>query len=168
MLEYAAEGHKIRASKSSLGCWQERIDRFQMTGNADRTKIVGVDQLLLVLSITIIYPDMTEDEMETFIYNEGGRLYPNSTILKRLQELKICQKVASTEAYQAFTPQNLLKVDLFWTWPPPLGVRTIPRWKFIDVDKFGVELNRCNHKRGWAVKFFRIRKAGHYAKRPIN
>jgi hypothetical protein len=29
--------------------------------------------------------------------------------------------VVSTEAYQAFTPVNLLRVDLFWKCPPPLG-----------------------------------------------
>jgi hypothetical protein len=72
-------------------------------------------------------------------------------------------KVVSTEAYQAFTPVNLLKVDLLWTRPPPLGVRTIPRQEFIEVDEFGVEPNGCNARRGWAIKFLHIRKAGHYS-----
>jgi hypothetical protein len=50
---------------------------------------------------------MTEDKMTTFIYNEGGSLYPNFLkISKRLQELTISQKVASTEAYQVFTPST--------------------------------------------------------------
>jgi hypothetical protein len=155
MLEQSAQGHPVRASMRSIGRWQERIDRYRRTGNQERTSLIGVDQLLLVLAITI-YPDGTEDEMATFIYNEGGGLYLNSTISKRLKELQITKKVASTEAYQAFTPENLLKVELFWTQPPPLGVRTIPRRKFIDVDEFGVEMNRCNCTRGWAVKFFRI------------
>jgi hypothetical protein len=78
-----------------------------MTGNTDSTKLVDVDQLLLVLSI-IIYPDTTEDKMATCIYNEGSSLY-----LKRLQELKISQKVASTEAYQAFTPQTCSRLTCF-------------------------------------------------------
>jgi hypothetical protein len=163
MLEHFARGGEVRASIRSLGRWQERLDRFRMTGNRDRSSLIGVDQLLLVLSI-LIYPDGNMDEMATFIYNEGGGLYTNRTISKQLHELQITQKVASTEAYQAFTPQNLLKAELFWTQPPPLGVISIPRRKFIDVDEFGVELNRCNRTRAWAVENFRIRKAGHYAR----
>jgi hypothetical protein len=163
MLEHAAQGHPVRASIRSLGRWEERLDRYRRTGNQERSSLVGADQLLLVLAITI-YPDSNEDEIATFIYNEGGGLYPNSTISNRLKELNISRKVVSTEAYQAFTPINLFKVELFWTRPPPLGVRTIPRRKFIDVDEFGVELNRCNRTRGWAIKFFRIRKAGHYSR----
>mgnify|MGYP000635969214 CR=1 FL=1 len=164
MLEHAALGHPVRASARSLGRWQARLDRYRKTGNRERSSIVGFDQLLLVLAITI-YPDSNEDEIATFIYNEGGGLYPNSTISRGLKELNISRKVVSTEAYQAFTPINLFKVELFWTRPPPLGVRTIPRRKFIDVDEFGVELNRYNRTRGWAIKFFRIRKAGHRTRR---
>ena len=112
MLEHFALGGEVRASIRSLGRWQERLDRFRMTGNRDRSSLIGVDQLLLVLSI-LIYPDGNMDEMATFIYNEGGGLYTNRTISKQLHELQITQKVASTEAYQAFTPQNLLKAELF-------------------------------------------------------
>jgi hypothetical protein len=162
MLEQAAQGHPVRASIRSLGRWQERLDRYRRTGNQERSSLVGVNQLLLVLAITI-YPDSNEDEIATFIYNKGGGLYPNSTILNRLKELNISRKVVSTEAYQAFTPINLFKVELFWKRPPPLGVRTIPRQKFIDVDEFGVDLNRCNQTRGRAIKCFRIRKASHYS-----
>ena len=163
LLEHAAQGHPVRASIRSLGRWEERLDRYRRTGNQERSSLVGADQLLLVLAITI-YPDSNEDEIATFIYNEGGGLYPNSTLSNRLKELNISRKVVSTEAYQAFSPSNLFKVELFWTRPPPLGVRTIPRRKFIDVDEFGVELNRCNRTKGWAIKFYQIRKAGHYSR----
>jgi hypothetical protein len=162
MLEHTAQGHPVRVSIRSLGRWEERLDCYKRTGNQEKSSLVGVDQLLLVLAITI-YPDSNEDKITTFIYNEGGGLYPNSTISSRLKELNISRKVVSTEAYQAFTPINLFKVESFWTRPPPLGVRTISRWKFIDVDEFGVKLNRCNRTRGWAIKFFQIRKAGHYS-----
>jgi hypothetical protein len=47
--------------------------------------------------------------------------------------------------------------------PPLFGVRTIPRWKFIDVDEFGVKLKHCNCTRGWAIKFLQIHKAGLYS-----
>ena len=32
----------------------------------------------------------------------------------------------------------------------------------IDVDEFGVTIERCNRKKGWALKVFRVRKDGHY------
>jgi hypothetical protein len=116
-----------------------------------------------VLAITI-YPDSNEDKIATFIYNEGGGIYPNSTISNGLKELNNSRKVESTEAYQAFTPIDNFKVELFWTRPPPLGVRTIARQKFSDVDECGVKLNRCNRTRGWAITFFQICKAGHYSR----
>jgi hypothetical protein len=162
MLEQAVQGHPNRALIRSLCHWQERLDRYRRTGNQEWSSLVGVDQLLLVPAIRI-YPDSNEDKIATFIYNEGGGLYPNSTIFRPLKELNISRKLVSTEAYQAFTPINLFKVELFWTRPPPLGVRTIPRQKFIDVDEFGVELNRCNRMRGWTIKSFQICKAGHYS-----
>jgi hypothetical protein len=74
MLEHAAQGHPVWASIRSLGRWQERLDRYRRTGNQERSSLVGVDQLLLVLAITI-YPDSNEDKIATFIYNEGGGLY---------------------------------------------------------------------------------------------
>jgi hypothetical protein len=148
MLEQAAQGHPIRASIRSLGRWQERLDRYRRTRNKERSSLIGVDQLLLVLAITS-YPDSNEDEIATFIYKGGDGLYPKLTISRQLKELNISRKVVSTEAYWAFTPINLLKVELFWTRPPPLGsVRTIPRQKFINVDEFGVKLNCCNWTRG--------------------
>ena len=38
----------------------------------------------------------------------------------------------------------------------------IPRRKFIDVDEFGLTLEKCNRSGGWALKCFRVRKEGHY------
>jgi hypothetical protein len=122
MLEHFEQGRHARASICSLDHWQERLDRFWMTGNLERTSLIGVDQLLLDLPILIYPGGNIMDGMATFINNEGGGLYSNKTICRGLQELNITQKVTLTEAYQAFTPQNLLlKVELFWTQPPPLG-----------------------------------------------
>jgi hypothetical protein len=60
MLEHFEQGRHVRASIRSLGRWQERIERFWMTGNRDRSCLVGFDQLLLVLAI-LIYPDSNMD-----------------------------------------------------------------------------------------------------------
>jgi hypothetical protein len=75
-------------------------------------QVVGVDQLLLMIYISILHPDATLDEMATFIYNEGaGGHYSNEVLSKQLKELEITKKASSTEAYQAFEPQNVLKVQ---------------------------------------------------------
>ena len=51
---------------------------------------------------------------------------------------------------------------MFWSQPPPLGVVTIPRRTMIDVDEFGMSMNRCESKRGYSLSCFRVRKPGHY------
>ena len=52
MLAHAAQGHPVRASVRSLGRWGQRLERYRMTGNRDRTSLIGIDQLLLVLAIS--------------------------------------------------------------------------------------------------------------------
>ena len=73
-------------------------------------------------------------------------------------------KVSSHEAYEAFLPQNVLRKELFWTQPPPLGIVGIEHRRMIDVDEFGISLQKCNRTRGYAASFYRVRKAGHYVR----
>ena len=47
------------------------------------------------------------------------------------------RKVGSLTANQAFTPSVLLRRDLYWTRPYPLGVRGTPRNLLIDIDECG-------------------------------
>ena len=103
----------------------------------DRKQLVGIDMMNMV-TFLIAYPDASLDEIAVFIYNEGGELYDNSTISRRLKELQITKKKASTEAYQAFTPENRLKAHVFFHNPPRFGIAGVPRRKLIDVDEFGL------------------------------
>jgi hypothetical protein len=112
----------------------------------------------------VAYPESYGDEVATFIYNETGSVYTRQDIAARLDDLCMTRKVASTEAYQAHEPHNLMKFHLFWTMPPPLGVVGIPRRRFIDVDEFQVSLQKTNRKRGHAHMSIRIRKPGNYQK----
>ena len=89
-------------------------------------------------------------------------MYSNQTISKRLKELDITQKIASVEAYQAQREDVQQLVYAFWNHAPPLGICGIPRRMLIDVDEFGVTIERCNRKKGWALKVFRVLKDGHY------
>jgi hypothetical protein len=39
----------------------------------------------------------------------------------------------------------------------------VPRRKLIDVDEFGITMEKCNRTTGgWALSVFRVRKDGHY------
>ena len=92
--------------------------------------------------------------MAAHIYNEGGGVYSRQQISKHLKELDITKKIASVEAYQAQTEAVQHCVFCFWNRAPPLGIFQVPRRMLIDVDKFGVTIERCNRKKGWALKLF--------------
>ena len=76
--------------------------------------------------------------------------------------MDITRKRSSTEAYQAFSPQNQLKLHLFFTQGPPLGVNGVDRCRLIDIDEFGISLERTNKKYGYAHVSLWVRKPGHY------
>ena len=102
-------GEAIDVSLASIYRWNLRPEPFRQTGNGPRTSIVGVDLLSLVTYITA-WPDATLDEMAAFIFNEGGDLYSRQAISKRLAELDITKKRASTEGYQTQQPDVQFRV----------------------------------------------------------
>jgi len=108
------------------------------------------------------HPDANIDEMAAHIYNEGGGMYSSQQISKCLKELDITKKIASVEVYQAQTEAVQHRVFCFWNQAPPLGIFQVPWRMLIDVDEFGVTIERCNRKKGWALKLFPVRKDGHY------
>ena len=143
--------------------WINRIHPFRSTGNQERTAIVGRDLLFLSIGL-FAYPTSSEDELAAFIANQGGDIYSRQEISKRLADLELSKKIASTEAYDAFTPRNRLRVKLFWTRAPPLGVVGVETRRLINFDEFGMSLNKCNPNYGHSHTTIRIRKPGHYTK----
>ena len=99
-------------------------------------------------------PDTTIDEMAAHIYNEGREFYSSQQISKRLKGLDITTKIASVEAYQAQAEAVQHHVFCFWNRAPPLGISQVPRRMLIDVDEFGVTIEKCNRKKGWVLKLF--------------
>jgi hypothetical protein len=89
-------GEAIDVSRRSIYQWADLLEPFRQTGNRERMTIVGVDLLSLVTYI-MAWPDATLDEMAVFIYNKGGGLYSRQVISKRLGELDITKKRASTK-----------------------------------------------------------------------
>jgi hypothetical protein len=56
--------------------------------------------------------------------------------------VEITRKKASTKAYQAAHGYELHRRWAFWNCPPPLGVVRVLRRTFIDVDEFGIALEK--------------------------
>ena len=114
-------GEGIDVSWRSIYRWADYLGPFHQTSNRERTTIVEVDLLSLVIYITA-WPDATLDEMAVFIYNNGGGLYSRQAISNRLRELDITKKRASTEGYQTQQPDVQFHVWGFWNCPPPLAL----------------------------------------------
>jgi len=162
-IQRAANGDPTTASGRSINRWKVEVTPRQQTGNKSCSVLVGRDQFYLCLFLTA-YPDASADEAALFIYNNTGRVYSRKDVSKRLKELDLTKKIASTEAYQAFEPRNVLRAQLFWTHGPPLGVRGVPRYKLLDWDEFGIAMQQTATKYGHAHTSIRIRKPGHYCR----
>ena len=159
MIAWYQTGQDIEASTQSVQHWIHHMQPYCMTGNKQRDKLVGFDQLLLVIFL-YAFPNAEADE----IGNESGSLYDWQTISNWMKELKISQKVASCEAYQAYTLQNCAHAWWFWTLPPPLGVTGVQHCQLIDVDEAGFELSCINWRQGYSATLIHIQKMGHYTR----
>ena len=160
-LERLARGEPTTACRKSHRRWEQRLIPYRMTGNKNRSQIVGVDMLNLVLFL-LAWPNATLDEMVVHIYNEGGDLYSRPVLSHRLGELKITKKKSAKDAYQSQRADVQFRLKCFFNEPPPLGIRDVPRFKLIDFDGFGVSLEKLNRTGGWALSIYRVRTDGHY------
>ena len=70
------------------------------------------------------------------------------------------RKCAATTAEQAFTPQNILRAQLHWTTPWPIGI-VGANYKN-DSDEFGLWVEKANPLRGKAPRGIAVRQAGKY------
>jgi hypothetical protein len=153
----------LGCSMRSVRRWLLRDAPYRMTGGKQREALTGVDQLLLC-TFVFIYPNASADACSAYIINNGGAVYTPQQITTRLKELELNRKRASTEAYDAYSPNSLLRARLFWTQPPPLGVVGVNRRMLIDVDECSVTLESVEDKYGRAHPTARVRKLGHYTR----
>jgi hypothetical protein len=130
-------------------------------GNKAREQVVGVDLINLV-SFLRAWLEAHLEEMAVFLYNKGGPLYSIKVISKRFDKLKITKKRASIEAYQAQMEDVQFRDWSFWNCPSPLGIFKVTWQKLIDIDEFGILLEKCNCTGGWVLRVFKVRKDGHY------
>lgn len=150
-------------SRATLFRWNDSLFPKLQTGNGERKILVGRDQLLLAIAI-FQKPTSTADEIALFIFTNGGAIYTNKQIYKRLGELQVTRKKASIETYEAFSPINLMKAYLFWTQDPRIGINGVPRRRMIDIDECHFTLKSIQNKYGYGAKPVRVRDTGHFKK----
>jgi hypothetical protein len=138
------EGEPTDVLQASPYRWVDRPHPFRQTGGRPRTTIVGVDMIHLV-TFLVAHPNLTQDEMAAFVYNEGGALYSKQRNSEHLDNLEITKKKTSIEAFQASSAEVQFRVFTYWNCcPPPLGIFEVRRRKLINIDEFGVTLDMCN------------------------
>ncbi len=100
--------------------------------------------MIHLVTFLVAQPDSTQDKMAAFVYNKGGALYLKQCISKHLDDLKITKKKTSIKAFQALSAEVQFRVFTYWNCLPPLRIFEVCRWKLININKFGVTLERCN------------------------
>ena len=156
--------NSVDCSRSTLYRWQENgPERLAKTGGSAPTVLRGEHQFLLVL-YRIIWPKATGDEVRAFICRESSdhAIFSREQVYKREEELGFSRKRASTLALQALTPLNVMRARLFWTQPPPVGRVGIDPQTLIDVDEFGIWVEKANRSYGKALVGHECREAGKY------
>ena len=76
--------------------------------------------------------------------------------------MRLTRKRASLEAFDAYLPINKMKCELFFSDPPPVGIRGVPIFRFIDVDEAKFCLQGCESHFGCSLTCVRVRDTGHY------
>ena len=76
--------------------------------------VIIIDLFAMVVYLKA-YPCALADEVCTFVYHQTGSVYSREQVSTKITELGMTNKRASTEAYQAFEPRNILKCRQFWT-----------------------------------------------------
>ena len=150
---------------SSLKRWDERLYPHEMTGGKATTAMRGHHRFLLAF-FKKFYPQARASHCSVFIalHSSDNRVFTDNEISKALSDMGMTRKRASTTAYQAFTPKNLRRHDMFWNRPFPGGIANVERRDLLDADEMAIEVKDASENYGHAVKNCRVRKTGNYGR----
>jgi hypothetical protein len=88
------ESHPLRGVAHGYKVWY-RHDQLERAAEGREVSVCKT-------SILLAYPNAIADEIVAFLYNQTGRLYPNSSIYRRMKELRISMKKASIDVRYNF------------------------------------------------------------------
>lgn len=152
------------ASSRSISRWRTRLEPYHMSGNKAQPKIRGLDLFHLIM-YRMVYPKANADEVRRFIFENN----PTNPVVFSRMDITRCEQLldmrrlrSATTANQALLPHNVLRRHLFWTSPPPVGIRLVPRVCLLDYDECGIFMTTCNRVYGKGYVGSRIRESGPY------
>ena len=150
-------------SLRSVRRWNERIFPYHPTGNKSLTKFTGVNIFLLYV-YRHIFPRANADEVSRFLLENSPQpvFFSRKDICLQDQRLGFTRKRASITARQALRDDVLVRRRLFWTEPPPLGIRGVDIDCLIDIDEMKINLQSTNRSVGKAPQGSRVRDIGAY------
>jgi hypothetical protein len=153
-----------KASVKSIKKWiAEGVEGKVPTGNRQTQQLTGEYQALL-LRYREVYPRAQADEVRAYIAEHATvpRIFSRGDISLVEKRIGLTRKKASTTAYQALTPRNIARRQLFWTRPPPLGVFGVPVAQLLDMDETAIFITSANRAYGKSFSAFRVRDASPY------
>ncbi|KAJ1414605.1 hypothetical protein B484DRAFT_335193, partial [Ochromonadaceae sp. CCMP2298] len=153
-----------KASVKSIKKWIAKgVEGKVPTGNRQTQQLTGEYQALL-LRYRKVHPRATADEVRAYIAAHATvpRIFSREDISLAEKRMGLTHKRASTTAYQALTPRNIARHQLFWTRPPPLGVFGVPVAQLLDMDETAIFITSANRPFGKSFSAFRVRDADPY------
>ena len=134
------------------------------TGNRHSEREILGPTLEKLALYRIVFPKATQAECRAHLYNLDSTVdpYSNSQLYRAEKLLGLTRKAASTTADQAYTAANLMKRDLYWSEPPPVGVAGVETRDMIDLDEAGYKLEHQNRSFGKCVTALRVDQRGVY------
>jgi len=157
-------GLPTEASGRSIRRWMGRLVPMVMTGNVGDVKIRGLDLYHLVM-YRMIFPKASADEIRRFIFSANlwnPQIFSRVDITRTENILELSRKRASTTAYQALHPRNLLRRFLFWSQPLPIGIAGVPVHVLFDVDECALYTTSANRRFGKSLVGVSINEVGPY------
>ena len=162
----------LHPSKRTTNRWQQRLTNqghflpYEMNGNNPASALQGNKLLMLVL-FRMCYPKATAAEVNAFLFSctlpgDPLRFYSDSQITEAENFLGLSRKKASTTAYQASLPINLVKRMSFWNDPYPFGIQGTSRSTIIDFDEAAIFIENTNRGYGKCYINTRAREEGPY------
>lgn len=162
LLAHGQQQH-LPCHPSTVYRWRGDISRKAKTGGQKAWVLRGEHELLLCF-YRMVYPKAQAAEIIAFIARESsdGALFTPSQVSRREKELGYTRKRGSTLANQALTPANIQKHQFYWSLPYPGGVVGIPRIQLIDIDEFGIWIEKANRVYGKVLVGRDLRENGKY------
>ncbi len=136
------------------------------TGNRHAEREISGLVLEWLALYRAVLPKATLAECRAFLFNMDPTQppYSNSQVHRAEKLLDLKRKAASTTADFATLPINMLKRELYWTMPPPLGMVGVAVADIIDIDEAGFFLESSNRNFGKTVSCLRCSQNGVYGR----